>query len=167
MYLELSQAATSYKVTLACEDGALITDKDIVPSSTASNLPSCGRVTRPWKELYVKSAIYLTKGTSSTTSNLVIYEDDGSINLDNSYTGGDAGSFWFRKKTGGSLSGATVVAGEFVGANPTISKASISPIPESEVVQNVYDGEVVTIPGGGLMLVIRSEAWMQNGGVGR
>lgn len=116
VYLELSQAATSNKATLVCEDGAILTDKDIIPSIQASDLPSCGRVTRPWKEMYVKNAIFLTKGTSSTTDNLVIYEDDGGINLDNSYTGGDAGSFWFRKRTGGSLVGATVSAGEFLGA---------------------------------------------------
>lgn len=167
VYLELSQAATSYKATLACEDGAVITDKDIIPSSQASDIPSCGRTTRPWKEMYVKNAIHLTKGTSSTTDNLIIYEDDGSINLENSYTGGDAGSFWFRKRTGGSFVGATVSAGEFLGANPTISRASVSAIPDGEVVQNVYDGDVVTIPVGGLILVVPSVAWMQNGGVGR
>ena len=167
VYLELSQAATSYKATLACENGAILASNDIVPSSTASDLPSCGRTTRPWKEVYVKNAIHLTKGTSSTTDNLIIYEDDGGINLENSYTGGDAGSFWFRKRTGGSFVGATVSAGEFIGANPTISRASVSAIPESEVVQNVYDGDVVTIPVGGLILVIPSVTWMQNGGVGR
>ena len=116
VYLELSQASTSYKATLMCEDGAILAANDIVPSSQASELPSCGRVTRPWKEMYVKNAIFLTKGTSSTTDNLVIYEDNGGINLDNSYTGGDGGSFWFRKRTGGSLVGATVSAGEFFGA---------------------------------------------------
>ena len=167
VYLELSQAATSYKATLACEDGAVITDKDIIPSSQASDIPSCGRVTRPWKEVYAKNAIHLTKGTSSTSDNLIIYEDDGGINLENSYTGGDAGSFWFRKRTGGSFVGATVSAGEFIGANPTISRASISAIPESEVVQNVYDGDVVTIPVGGLILVVPNVTWMQNGGAGR
>ena len=167
VYLELSQAATSYKATLACEDGAILAGNDIIPSSTASNLPSCGRTTRPWKEMYVKNAIHLTKGTSSTTDNLIIYEDDGGINLENSYTGGDAGSFWFKKRTGGSFVGATVSAGEFLGANPTISRASISAIPDGEVVQNVYDGDVVTIPVGGLILVVPSVAWAQNGGVGR
>lgn len=167
VYLELSQAATSYKTTLACEDGAILAGSDIVPSSTASVLPSCGRVTRPWKEMYVKSAIFLTKGTSSTTDNLIIYEDDGGINLDNSYTGGDAGIFRFRKRKGGMMSGATVSAGEFLGANPTISRASISAIPESEVVPDVYDGDVVTIPIGGLILVSPNVTWMQNNGVGR
>ena len=167
VYLELSQSATSYKATLMCEDGAIITGNDIVPSSTASVLPSCGRITRPWKEMYVKNAIHLTKGTSSTTDNLIIYEDDGGINLDNSYTGGDAGIFRFRKRKGGMMSGATVSAEEFLGANPTISRASVSAIPESEVVQNVYDGDVVTIPVGGLILVIPNATWMQNGGVGR
>lgn len=166
-YLELSQASTSYKATLTCEDGAILAGNDIVPSSQASVLPSCGRATRPWKEMYVKNAIHLTRGTSSTTDNLIIYEDDGGIDLDNSYTGGDAGIFRFRKRKGGSLVGATVYAGEFIGANPTISKASVSVIPESEVVQNVYDGDVVTIPVGGLILVIPNAAWMQNGGVGR
>ena len=116
VYLELSQAATSNKATLMCEDDAILTDKDIIPSIQASDIPSCGRVTRPWKEMYVKNAIFLTRGTSSTTDNLVIYENDGGINLDNSYTGGDAGIFWFRKRTGGSLVGATVSAGEFLGA---------------------------------------------------
>ena len=127
VYLELSQAATSNKATLMCEDGAILTYNDIVPSSQASDLPSCGRVTRPWKEMYVKNAIHLTKGTSSTTDNLIIYEDDGSINLDNSYTGGDAGSFWFRKRTGGSLVGATVSAGEFFGAPMGVVSESHSP----------------------------------------
>lgn len=167
VYLELSQAATSYKVTLTCEDGAILAGSDIVPSSQASVLPSCGRVTRPWKEMYVKNAIFLTKGTSSTTDNLIIYEEEGGINLDNSYTGGDAGIFRFRKRKGGMMTGATVSAGEFLGANPTISRASVSTIPESESVQNVYDGDVVTIPIGGLILVIPNVTWMQNGGVGR
>lgn len=167
VYLELSQSATSYKTTLACEDGAILAGSDIVPSSTASILPSCGRTTRPWKEMYVKQAIHLTKGTSSTTDNLIIYEDDGGINLDNSYTGGDAGIFRFRKRKGGMMSGATVSAEEFLGANPTISRASVSAIPESEVVQNVYDGDVVTIPVGGLILVSPNGTWMQNNGVGR
>lgn len=167
VYLELSQAATYYKATLACEDGAIITANDIVPSSQASVLPSCGRVTRPWKEMYVKQAIHLTKGTSSTTDNLIIYEDDGGINLDNSYTGGDAGIFRFRKREGGMMTGATVAAREFIGANPTISRASVSAIPESEVEPDVYYGDVVTIPIGGLILVSPNAAWMQNGGVGR
>ena len=167
VYLELSQSATSTKATLMCEDGAILASSDIVPSSTASILPSCGRVTRPWKEMYVKSAIFLTKGTSSTTDNLIIYEDDGGVNLDNSYTGGDAGIFRFRKRKGGMMTGATVSAGEFLGANPTISRASVSTIPESEVVQNVYDGDVVTIPVGGLILVSPNVTWMQNNGVGR
>ncbi len=127
VYLELSQAATSTKATLMCEDGAILTANDIVPSSTASDIPSCGRVTRPWKELYVKNAIHLTKGTSSTTDNLIIYEDDGGINFDNSYAGGDAGSFSFRKRTGGSLVGATVFAGEFFGAPMGVSSLSHTP----------------------------------------
>ena len=167
VYLELSQAATSYKATLACENGAILAGNDIVPSSTASVLPSCGRTTRPWKEMYVKNAIHLTKGTSSTTDNLIIYEDDGGINLDNSYTGGDAGIFRFRKRSGGMMTGATVSAGEFLGANPTISRASVSAIPESETVPDVYDGDVVTIPIGGLILVSPNVTWMQNNGVGR
>lgn len=167
VYLELSQAATSYKATLACEDGAILAGSDIVPSSQASVLPSCGRVTRPWKELYAKNAIHLTRGTSSTTDNLIIYEDDGGINLDNSYTGGDAGIFRFRKRKGGMMTGATVSAGEFLGANPTISRASVSTIPESEAVPDVYGGDVVTIPIGGLILVSPNVTWMQNNGVGR
>lgn len=167
VYLELSQGETSNKATLMWEDGAILASSDIVPSSTASILPSCGRVTRPWKEMYVKSAIFLTKGTSSTTDNLIIYEEEGGINLDNSYTGGDAGIFRFRKREGGMMTGATVSAREFIGANPTISRASVSTIPESEVVQNVYDGDVVTIPIGGLILVSPNVTWMQNNGAGR
>ena len=133
VYLELSQAATSTKATLMCEDGAILAGNDIVPSSTASDIPSCGRVTRPWKELYVKNAIHLTRG-DSTTNNLVIYEDDGGINLENSYTGGDAGSFWFRKRTGGSFVGATVSAGEFIGAPMGVSSLSHTPstLPNSD-----------------------------------
>ena len=125
-YIELSQAATSYKATLMCEDGAIMAGSDIVPSSTASDIPSCGRVTRPWKELYVKNAIHLTRG-DSTTNNLVIYEDDGGINLENGYAGGDAGAFSFRKRTGGSIVGATVFAGEFFGAPMGVSSLSHTP----------------------------------------
>ena len=165
--IELGEVHSQNKATLTFKEDALLTDKDIVPANNTNAIQSCGRVTRPWKELYVKNAIHLTKGTSSTTNNLVIYEEDGGINLEDSYTGGDAGIFRFRKKTGGSISGATVSAGEFIGANPTISRASVSAIPESEVVQNVYDGDVVTIPVGGLILVVPNAAWMQNGGVGR
>ena len=165
--IELGEVFSSNKATLTFKEDALLTDKDIVPANNTNAIQSCGRVTRPWKELYVKNAIHLTKGTSSTTNNLVIYEENGGINLEDSYTGGDAGIFRFRKKTGGSISGATVSAGEFIGANPTISRASVSAIPESEVVQNVYDGDVVTIPVGGLILVVPNAAWMQNGGAGR
>ena len=165
--IELGEVHSPNKATLTFAEDALLTDKDIVPANNTNAIQSCGRVTRPWKELYVKNAIHLTKGTSSTTDNLVIYEDDGGINIEDSYTGGDAGIFRFRKKTGGSISGATVSAGEFIGANPTISRASVSAIPESEVVQNVYDGDVVTIPVGGLILVVPNATWMQNGGVGR
>ena len=165
--LEVSEVHSPNKATLTFKEDALLTDKDIVPANNTNAIQSCGRVTRPWKELYVKNAIYLTKGTSSTTNNLIIYEEEGGINIEDSYTGGDAGIFRFRKKTGGSISGATVSAGEFIGANPTISRASVSAIPESEVVQNVYDGDVVTIPVGGLILVVPNASWMQNGGVGR
>ena len=165
--IELGEGHSPNKATLKFEEDALLTDKDIVPANNTNTIQSCGRVGRPWKELYVKNAIYLTKGTSSTTNNLVIYEEDGGINLEDSYTGGDAGIFRFRKKTGGSISGATVSAGEFIGANPTISRASVSAIPESETVQNVYDGDVVTIPVGGLILVVPNATWMQNGGAGR
>ena len=165
--IELNQPSSSNKATLTFKEDALLTDKDIVPANNTNAIQSCGRVGRPWKELYVKNAIYLTKGTSSTTNNLIIYEEEGGINLEDSYTGGDAGIFRFRKKTGGSISGATVSAGEFLGANPTISRASVSTIPESEVVQNVYDGDVVTIPIGGLILVVPNVTWMQNNGAGR
>ena len=116
MTLELNQPSSANKATLTFKEDALLTDKDIVPANNTNALQSCGRVGRPWKELYVKNAIYLTRGTSSVTDNLIIYEDDGGINLENSYAGGDGGSFWFRKRTGGSIVGATVSAGEFIGA---------------------------------------------------
>ena len=132
--IELQQASNPKKATLTYKEGAILTDKDIVPANTTSDIQSCGRVERPWKELYVKSAIYLTNGSSTTTSNLIIYEDDGSINFDNSYAGGDAGSYWFRKRTGGSLVGATVVAGEFIGAPMGVSSLSHTPstLPNSD-----------------------------------
>ena len=116
VYLELNQPSSANKATLTFKEDALLTDKDIVPANNTNAIQSCGRVGRPWKELYVKNAIYLTRGTSSVTDNLIIYEDDGGINLENSYAGGDGGSFAFRKRTGGSLVGATVSAGEFIGA---------------------------------------------------
>ena len=79
---------------------------------------------------------------------------------------GDSDHVWFYAHIN-ELTAEEVTAGVLAGANPTISEASVSAIPESETVQNVYDGDVVTIPVGGLILVVPNEAWMQNGGVGR
>ena len=79
---------------------------------------------------------------------------------------GDSDHVWFYAHIN-ELTAEEVSAGVLAGANPTISEASVSAIPESEVVQNVYDGDVVTIPVGGLILVVPDVAWMQNGGVGR
>ena len=79
---------------------------------------------------------------------------------------GDSDHVWFYAHIN-ELTAEEVVAGVLAGANPTISEASVSAIPESETVQNVYDGDVVTIPVGGLILVVPNAAWMQNGGVGR
>ena len=148
--IELGEVSSSNKATLTFKEDALLTDKDIVPANNTNAIQSCGRVTRPWKEMYVKNAIYLTKGTSSTTNNLIIYEDDGGINLDNSYTGGDAGSFWFRKRTGGSLVGATVSAGEFFGAPMGVVSESHTPttLPNSSAYEdaptwNIKKGTIV------------------------
>ena len=79
---------------------------------------------------------------------------------------GDSDHVWFYAHIN-ELTAEEVSAGVLSGANPTISEASVSVIPESEVVPNVYDGDVVTIPIGGLILVVPNAAWMQNGGVGR
>lgn len=148
--LELNQPSSSNKATLTFKEDALLTDKDIVPANNTNAIQSCGRVGRPWKEMYVKNAIFLTRGTSSTTDNLVIYEDDGGINLENSYTGGDAGSFWFRKRTGGSFVGATVSAGEFIGAPMGVSSLSHTPteLPNSDALVdaptwNIKKGTIV------------------------
>ena len=79
---------------------------------------------------------------------------------------GDSDHVWFYAHIN-ELTAEEVSAGVLAGANPTISEASVSAIPESEVVQNVYNGDVVTIPVGGLILVVPNATWMQNGGVGR
>ena len=79
---------------------------------------------------------------------------------------GDSDHVWFYAHIN-ELTAEEISAGVLAGANPTISEASVSAIPESEVVQNVYDGDVVTIPVGGLILVVPNATWMQNGGVGR
>ena len=79
---------------------------------------------------------------------------------------GDSDHVWFYAHIN-ELTAEEVSAGVLAGANPTISEAFVSPIPESETVQNVYDGDVVTIPVGGLILVVPNATWMQNGGVGR
>ena len=79
---------------------------------------------------------------------------------------GDSDHVWFYAHIN-ELTAEEVSAGVLSGANPTISEASVSAIPESEVVQNVYAGDVVTIPVGGLILVVPNATWMQNGGVGR
>ena len=79
---------------------------------------------------------------------------------------GDSDHVWFYAHIN-ELTAEEVSAGVLAGANPTLSEASVSAIPESETVQNVYDGDVVTIPVGGLILVVPNATWMQNGGVGR
>ena len=79
---------------------------------------------------------------------------------------GDSDHVWFYAHIN-ELTAEEVSAGVLAGANPTISEAFVSAIPESETVQNVYDGDVVTIPVGGLILVVPNATWMQNGGVGR
>ena len=79
---------------------------------------------------------------------------------------GDSDHVWFYAHIN-ELTAEEISAGVLSGANPTISEASVSVIPESEVVPNVYDGDVVTIPIGGLILVVPNATWMQNGGVGR
>lgn len=79
---------------------------------------------------------------------------------------GDSDHVWFYAHIN-ELTAEEVSAGVLSGANPTISEAFVSVIPESEVVPNVYDGDVVTIPIGGLILVVPNATWMQNGGVGR
>ena len=79
---------------------------------------------------------------------------------------GDSDHVWFYVHIN-ELTAEEISAGVLSGANPTISEASVSVIPESEVVPNVYDGDVVTIPIGGLILVVPNVTWMQNGGVGR
>ena len=171
VYLELNQPSSANKATLTFKENAILADKDIVPANKTSDIQSCGNLTRPWKELYVKNAIYLTRGTSSTTDNLIIYEDDGGIYLDNGYTGADGGAFFFKSSTGGwsesTLYAGTVVSNGFNGPNLTVSQASISRIPTHEVIADVYNGDVVTIPVGGLILVIPNQTWMINGGTGR
>ena len=79
---------------------------------------------------------------------------------------GDSDHVWFYAHIN-ELTAEEISAWVIAGANPTISEASVSAIPESEVVQNVYDGDVVTIPVGGLILVVPNATWMQNGGAGR
>lgn len=150
VYLELNQPSSANKATLTFKEDALLTDKDIVPANNTNAIQSCGRVERPWKEMYVKNAIHLTRGTSSTTDNLVIYEDDGGINFDNSYAGGDGGSFAFRKRSGGSLVGATVSAGEFFGAPMGVVSESHAPttLPNSDALTdaptwNIKKGTIV------------------------
>ena len=79
---------------------------------------------------------------------------------------GDSDHVWYYAYID-ELTANEVSAGVLAGANPTISEASVSAIPESEVVQNVYNGDVVTIPIGGLILVVPNVTWMRNNGVGR
>ena len=167
--IELGEASTSNKATLTFKEDALLTDKDIVPANNTNAIQSCGRVGRPWKELYVRDAILLTRGGDDST--LTIYEDDGGIYLDSGYSGADGGAFFFRSHTGGysasTVYAGTVVSNAFNGPNLTVSQASISKIPSHEVIAEQYNGDVVTIPVGGLIMVIPNQTWMINGGAGR
>ena len=169
--IDVCSASTSVsgKATLTYVDDALVSDKDFVPANTDVGTQTCGRLSRPWKELYVRDAIHLTRGGDDST--LTIYEDDGAIYFDSGYTGGSEGAFFFSSHTG-SWTEATVYAGhvisdDFNGPNLTVSKASISKIPTGEVIAELYNGDVVTVPVGGLILVIPNQTWMINGGAGR
>lgn len=121
----------------------------------------------------VPVAISSEAGADITANGTISISATGGINVDGrllpvqeySYLG-DVDHVWFYAHIN-ELTAEEVSAGVLAGANPTISEASVSPIPESEVVQNVYDGDVVTIPIGGLILVVPNATWMQNGGVGR
>ena len=171
MSIEVCSASTSVsgKATLTYVDDALVSDKDLVPASTDSGIQTCGRLSRPWKELYVRDAIILARGGNDSA--LTIYEDDGGIYLDNGYSGAEGGAFFFRSRTGGysasTVYAGTVVSKGFNGPNLTVSQASISRIPTNEVIAELYNGDVVTIPVGGLILVIPNQTWMINGGAGR
>ena len=171
MSIDVCSTSTSVsgKATLTYVDDALVSDKDFVPANTDSGIQTCGRLSRPWKELYVRDAIHLTRGGDNST--LTIYEDDGAIYFDSGYTGGSEGAFFFSSHTG-SWTEATVYAGHVIsddlnGPNLTVSQASINRIPTSEVIAELYNGDVVTIPVGGLILVIPNQTWMINGGAGR
>ena len=121
----------------------------------------------------VPVAISSESNAEITANGTIKISATGGINVDGrllpvqeySYLG-DSDHVWFYAHIN-ELTAEEVSAGVLAGANPTISEASVSAIPESEVVQNVYDGDVVTIPVGGLILVIPNAVWMQNGGVGR
>ena len=170
MSIDVCSTSTSVsgKATLTYVDDALVSDKDFVPANTDSGIQTCGRLSRPWKELYVRDAILLTRGGNDST--LTIYEDDGGIYLDSGYSGADGGAFFFRSHTGGhsasTVYAGTVVSNNFNGPNLTVSKASISRIPSGEVIADTYNGDVVTIPTGGIILVIPNQTWMINGGAG-
>ena len=164
-----TSTTTSGKATLTYVDDALVSDKDFVPANTDIGIQTCGRLSRPWKELYVRDAILLTRGGDDST--LTIYEDDGGIYLDSGYSGAEGGAFFFRSHTGGysasTVYAGTVVSNNFNGPNLTVSQASINRIPTHEVIPDVYNGDVVTIPTGGIILVIPNQTWMINGGAGR
>ena len=121
----------------------------------------------------VPVAISSESNTEIAVTGTINISATGGINVDGrllpvqeySYLG-DSDHVWFYAHIN-ELTAEEVSAGVLSGANPTISEASVSVIPESEVVPNVYDGDVVTIPIGGLILVVPNVTWMQNGGVGR
>ena len=121
----------------------------------------------------VPVAISSESNTEISVTGTINISATGGINVDGrllpvqeySYLG-DSDHVWFYAHIN-ELTAEEVSAGVLSGANPTISEASVSVIPDSEVVPNVYDGDVVTIPIGGLILVIPNATWMQNGGVGR
>ena len=156
-------AGVSGKVTLTYGEDALMVNKDIVPADTVSNIQSCGRISRPWKELYVRDAIHLTTGSDE----FLIYEDDGGISFLDKYTsGGSQGEFFFEKVvSGGGRERATINAGVLYGAPMDAFKAKentsthaltvdigaiILAIPPSSFVTNtlrsrINVGEIITI----------------------
>ena len=124
-----------------------------------------------------KRAPIFISNTNSTVNisgaSINLNAESGSVNVNGrllpvqeySYLG-DVDHVWFYAHIN-ELTAEEISAGVCSGANPTISEASVSAIPESEVVPVAYDGDVVTIPVGGLILVVPNVTWMQNGGAGR
>ena len=76
-----ASTAVSGKASLTYVDDALVSSKDFVPANTDSGTQTCGRLSRPWRGLYVRDAVTFVGGSTSEAQCATLYDDEGALVL--------------------------------------------------------------------------------------